>query len=171
MKSEEWKSKNRQASVETCRFLAGAGGLYTSLRSVASLSCGQRPHFAKQKRQTCPARRFAAGGFSPPNHIRNRKVHRLRRWTFLFGRGRRIRTRDPRFWSGSKSLRSLDFTRFSARFRAFFSQDRVSQLCLKNCDTFLMLFSFSSFHIVRHSFFDARHGKALEGLLNRYFKA
>ena len=28
----------------------------------------------------------------------NKKVHCLRQWTFLFGRGRRIRTRDPRFW-------------------------------------------------------------------------
>ena len=56
----------------------------------------------------------------------NKKVHCLWQWTFLFGRGRRIRTRDPRFWSGSKGLRSLDFPRFFARFSAFFSQDRVA---------------------------------------------
>ena len=43
------KEKNRSLSTSV---LAGAGGFHTSLRSVASLSCGQRPHFAEQKRQT-----------------------------------------------------------------------------------------------------------------------
>ena len=43
------KEKNRSLSTSV---LAGAGGFHTSLRSVASLSCGQGPHFAEQKRQT-----------------------------------------------------------------------------------------------------------------------
>ena len=58
---------------------------------------------------------------------------------FFLGRGRRIRTRDPRFWSGSKSPKILENPRFFARFNTFFSQDRVSQLCLKKFDAFLML--------------------------------
>ena len=57
----------------------------------------------------------------------------------FFGRGRRIRTRDPRFWSGSKIRKRLAKPRSFERFKPFFSQDRVSRLCLKIFDAFLML--------------------------------
>ena len=95
-------------------------------------------------RQVCfaniaPVRRFAAGGFFRPSHIRNKRTPSRWLGVRLFGRGRRIRTRDPRFWSGSECPQILENTHFYARFNAFFAQNRVSHLCLKILDAFLML--------------------------------
>ena len=116
-----------------------AGGFHTPLCSVASLSCGQRPHFAGAKTTTLPRPPLCGWRLLAPSLILNRKVHRLWRWTFLFGRGRRIRTRDPRFWSGSEVVQPLENPWFFACFNAFFSQDRMSRLFLKIIDAFLMI--------------------------------
>jgi hypothetical protein len=43
------------------------------------------------------------------------------------------------FGSGSECPSSLENTRFFAHFNAFFAQNRVSHLCLKIFDAFLML--------------------------------
>ena len=73
----------------------------------------------------------------------------------FFGRGRRIRTRDPRFWSGSKMQKKPCKSSLFSHFSTFFSQDRVSKLCLKIFDAFLMLRKKSTFHYWQHSDFDA----------------
>ena len=75
-----------------------------------------------------------------PTHTKQKKPNALWRGLLLFGRGRRIRTRDPRFWSGSELWKSLANPRVFARFNAFSSQDRVSQLCLNIFDALLMLY-------------------------------
>ena len=121
VKSEELRIKNEKVKIPHFRagFLAGAGGFHTPLRSVASLSCGQRPHFAEQKRQTLP--RPPLCGWRVLTTVPQRNKRTPSRWlgVLLFGRGRRIRTRDPRFWSSSKTRKSLINPRFFARFNVF----------------------------------------------------
>ena len=78
-------------------------------------------------------------GFSRPSLIRKTKKP-MRCIDFLvFGRGRRIRTRDPRFWSGSEVVQPLENPWFFACFNAFFSQNHMSRLCLENIDALLMI--------------------------------
>ena len=57
-----------------------AGGFHTPLRSVASLSCGQRPHFAKQKRQTLhPYTALRCRVLTTKPHTKNKKADALHR--------------------------------------------------------------------------------------------
>ena len=91
----------------------------------------------------------------PAAYIKKSRSEKTRFW----GKGRRIRLSSRHRKAevlisallrssvsrGSESPRILDFTRFFARFKPFSSQDRVSRLCLKFFDAFLMLFHFSSF--------------------------
>ena len=55
-----------------------------------------------------------------------RKSPRKNRGLYLFGRGGRTRTRDPRFWSGFEVSQNLEIARFFARFNALFKQNHVS---------------------------------------------
>ena len=95
-------------------------------------------------RQVCfanvaPVHRLAVSGSFDQATYETEKARRCCDGLSLFGRGRRIRTRDPRFWSGKKCSQGLENARFFARFNPFSSQDRVSHLCLKILDAFLIL--------------------------------
>ena len=69
-------------------------------------------------------------GFSRPSLIQKTKKPMRCIDFFVFGRGRRIRTRDPRFWSGSVRLKCLDFSRFLPQFALLFGSLKLSIFCL-----------------------------------------
>ena len=88
--SEKRRVKSEKVKIPHFRagFLAGAGGFHTPLRSVASLSCGQRPHFAKQKRQTLhPYTASQCRVLSTKPHTKNKKPMQRIGFLFLAGAG------------------------------------------------------------------------------------
>ena len=110
-------------------FLAGAGGLGLVATTQSRIfDCG----FATRLRSSAALTVHRTvihyrSPSSPPQIVsqQKEKAHE-KRGLYLFGRGGRTRTRDPRFWSGSEVSQSLEIARFFARFNALFKQNHVS---------------------------------------------
>ena len=84
---------------------------------------------------------------NPPNlYPTNRKARRFWRRTFLFGRGRRIRTRDPRFWR--PVLYQLSYTPVCDLVTASVIIPHLFRFCKPFFEKFYHFFYFSFFHTV-----------------------
>ena len=143
---ETEETKNRrilnQSNAAHCKHCAcGSGGCSRILRFTpqnrAMFRGHGKPHSpaGRRIRSACTARRHALGLTNPPPAawfrcyrtaalfessapVSQKGRHRICDGV-LFGRGRRIRTRDPRFWSESSALKSLSQSGFFACFQRF----------------------------------------------------